>query len=78
MFKNLIRKIKLWRKRQLRHKFFQIRNAVIKWYSDYDRIYDVCDIPAHTRADRAIGRTIKRPADIDRCYRKLLEFQAQI
>lgn len=82
MFKNLLTKIKLKlaeiryrRQIDLRVKKFQIRNAVIKYYMDYDRIHDITDIPAHIRADRLLDRVIKRPSDIDRCYKKLLEYQ---
>lgn len=85
MFKNLISKIKMMlaeRKYQrnidLNCKRFYIRNAVIKWYMDYDRIYDVCDIPAHIRAERAISKTIKRPSDIDRIYKKLIDYEKSV
>ena len=59
-------------------KRFFLRNAVIKWYMDYDKIYDVCDIPAHIRADRALNKVIKRPSDIDRYYKKLIAYQKSI
>lgn len=82
MFNDLISKIKLklaeYRyKRQidLRVKKFQIRNAVIKYYMDYDRIHNVVDIPAHIRAEKVMTKVIKTPADVDRCYRKLLEYK---
>lgn len=85
MFNDLISKIKLklaeYRyKRQidLRVKKFQIRNAVIKYYMDYDRIHNVVDIPAYQRADRVMAKTVKTPADVDRCYRKLLQYEEAI
>lgn len=85
MFKKLLQKIKLIRAEKkyqrgidLRAKYFYIRNALIKWYIDYDAIYDICDIPAHIRADRALKKTIKRPNDIDRAYNKLLKYQQVI
>lgn len=85
MFKNLLSKIKLklaeYRYRRsidLRVKKFQIRNAVIKWYMDYDRLHNVVDIPAYQRADRVMTKVIKTPADVDRCYKKLLEYQEAI
>ena len=85
MFKKLLAKIKLIRAEKkyqrgidLRAKYFYIRNALIKWYMDYDRIYDVCDIPAYIRADRVMRKTLKVPADIDRSYKKLIEYQKAI
>lgn len=85
MFKNLLAKIKLklaerkyQRNIDLNAKRFYIRNKVIKWYMDYDRMHDVTDIPAHIRAERAMSKTIKRPSDIDRIYKRLLEYQQAI
>ena len=85
MFKNLLAKIKLWKAERkykrtidLNVKQFQIRNAVIKWYMDYDKIHDITDIPAHIRAERVLKKTIKKPSDIDRIYNKLIEYQQAI
>lgn len=85
MFKNLLAKIKMMQQERkykrnidLNCKRFYIRNAVIKWYMDYDQIYDVCDIPAHIRAERAMNKTIKRPSDIDRIYKKLIDYEKSV
>lgn len=85
MFKNLFEKIRLMKanKRYKRNidlnvKTFYIRNAVIKWYMDYDRIHNVVDIPAYIRAKRVMEKTLKTPQDIDRAYRKLLEYEQTV
>ena len=85
MFKNLLGKIKLKlaelkyrRQKQLSAKKFYIKLALIQYYNDIDKMHDVVDIPAHIRADRVMTKVIKRPSDIDRLYKKSLEYQAQI
>ena len=85
MFKNLISRLKMMQQERkykrnidLNSKRFQVRNALIKWYMDYDKMYDVCDIPAHIRADRVIDKHLKCPADVDRAYKKLLAYQQAI
>lgn len=85
MFKNLISKIKLKlaerrykRKIDLNAKKFYIKLALIQYYNDIDKMHDVVDIPAHIRADRVMTKVIKRPSDIDRLYKKSLEYQAQL
>ena len=85
MFKNLLGKIKLKlaelkyrRQKQLNAKKFYIKLALIQYYNDLDKMHDVVDIPAHIRADRVMTKVIKRPSDIDRLYKKSLEYQAQL
>jgi hypothetical protein len=85
MFKNLFEKIRLMKANKrykrsvdLNVKTFHIRNAVIKWYMDYDRIHNVVDIPAYIRAKRVMEKTLKTPQDIDRAYRKLLEYEQTV
>lgn len=85
MFKNLFEKIRLMKANKrykrsvdLNVKTFHIRNAVIKWFMDYDRIHNVVDIPAYIRAKRVMEKTLKTPQDIDRAYRKLLEYEQTV
>lgn len=85
MFKNLISKIKLKlaelkyrRQKQLSAKKFYIKLALIQYYNDYDKMHDVVDIPAHIRADRVMDKVIRKPSDIDRLYKKSLEYQATL
>lgn len=85
MFKNLFEKIRLMKANKrykrsidLNVKTFYIRNAVIKYYMDYDRIHNVVDIPAYIRAKRVMEKTLKTPQDIDRAYRKLLEYEQTV
>lgn len=85
MFKNLISKIKLLiaerrykRKIDLNAKKFYIKLALIQYYNDIDKMHDVVDIPAHIRADRVMDKVIRKPSDIDRLYRKSLEYQTQL
>lgn len=82
MFRDLLGKLKMMlaerkyrRSIDLNSKYFFIRNAVIKWYLDYDKMHGYIDIPAHYRAKKVMNKTIKTPSDIDRCYKKLLEYQ---
>ena len=85
MFKNLFEKIRLMKANKrykrsvdLNVKTFHIRNAVIKYYMDYDRIHNVVDIPVYIRAKRVMEKTLKTPQDIDRAYRKLLEYEQTV
>lgn len=75
MFKDLLSKFHLWKEQRkyqrtidLNAKKFYIKLALIQYYNDLDRIYDVVDIPAHIRADRYL--TGIKPAKIDKLYRK--------
>lgn len=85
MFKNLLSKIKLKlaerrykRKIDLNAKKFYIKLALIQYYNDIDKMHDVVDIPAHLRAEKVMSEVIRKPSDIDRLYKKSLEYQAQL
>lgn len=85
MFKNLLSKIKMIlaerkyrRTIDLNAKRFYIKLALIQYYNDIDKMQDVVDIPAHIRADRIMDKVIKKSSDIDRLYKKSLEYQGQL
>lgn len=78
MFNLLREEIKLKRTIDLRVKKFKIRNAVIKWYMDYDKMHNLVNVPAHLRAKEVMKQTLKTPEDIDRCYQQLLDYQRAI
>jgi len=85
MFKKLLSKLRMMREERkymrsidLNVKKFQIRNELIKFYLDYDRMNNIVDIPPHYRAERIMRKKLRTPADIDRSYRKLLEYKQAI
>lgn len=87
MFKKILEKVKLLQERNrlerayqrsidLNAKKFYIKLALIRYYNDMDKMYDVVDIPAHIRAEQVMSKVLRKPTDIDRLYKKTLEMEA--
>lgn len=82
MFKNLLSKFHLWkeqrkykRAKELSAKKFFIKLKMISYYNDINKMHNVVDIPAHIKADRIMNEVLRKPSDIDRLYKKALEYQ---